>query len=165
MSEHRCAKKYSLLIHHSNQLSDATQMLSKLQEANLQSGLALNSQIQDFATKLQQIEESLPFYTQALLDLRRGFSQLCAEFKELSRDCQTLQKITESLTFPCMSVRYSNIAEAHARTFDWIFRSHCLPDSDERSTIGLASWLRFGDGIYWISGKPGKLCCFIRRVL
>ena len=59
----------------------------------------------------------------------------------------------ESLAFPTIHDRYHEVAEAHQRTYEWIFRKP--PESkDSWSDFGL--WLREGSGIYWINGKPGS---------
>jgi hypothetical protein len=55
-----------------------------------------------------------------------------------------------------MEDRHGKIMEAHNATFDWVFKSHELPLSDIRSRINLASWLRSGEGIFWVSGKAGS---------
>lgn len=66
------------------------------------------------------------------------------------------QGILKGLHFDSMKVRHSRVVEAHAKTFDWIFATHRLPSTDPRSRITLERWLRFGQGIYWISGKAGS---------
>lgn len=64
--------------------------------------------------------------------------------------------ILRSLMFDRMSARYSAIVEAHTRTFEWMFTPSQWPPSDPRSQVGFHDWLTHGNGIYWISGKPGS---------
>ncbi|KAH8705046.1 hypothetical protein BGW36DRAFT_456579 [Talaromyces proteolyticus] len=64
--------------------------------------------------------------------------------------------ILKSLHFENMSARQSSIVEAHSKTFDWIYEPRRWPSSDPRSQIKFHHWLRHGEGIYWISGKPGS---------
>src|ERR1700722_10845329 len=55
-----------------------------------------------------------------------------------------------------MGDRHENIEEAHKKTFDWVLRG---PEETEDSRIpkdNFVSWLRQGEGIYWISGKAGS---------
>jgi hypothetical protein len=56
-------------------------------------------------------------------------------------------ELRDSLDFAERSQRYERIIQAHETTFDWIF---------EKSDLGLVSWLRKGNGTYWIQGKPGS---------
>jgi hypothetical protein len=71
-----------------------------------------------------------------------------------NRNLEAGYKITEH---DCMQVRQDAIKIAHRRTFDWIFNSQQLPCSDHRSKIAFTEWLENGSGIYWVTGKPGKL--------
>lgn len=52
------------------------------------------------------------------------------------------------LTFAEIDDRRAQVKDAHKKTFKWIFR-------DNHKT-GFARWLRSGDGIYWIGGKPAS---------
>ncbi|KAL3428753.1 hypothetical protein BDV09DRAFT_201272 [Aspergillus tetrazonus] len=61
-----------------------------------------------------------------------------------------------SLWYESMAIRHSRIPKAHAETFQWVLRSSELPPSDDRFGIKFLDWLRSGDGIYWITGKPGS---------
>ena len=65
--------------------------------------------------------------------------------------------ILESLAFSNMTVRQSRILDAHKKTFEWVYRVKELPEDDPRSRITLAEWLQSGEGIYWITGKPGMI--------
>ncbi|EMR65951.1 putative nacht nucleoside triphosphatase protein [Eutypa lata UCREL1] len=65
-----------------------------------------------------------------------------------------------SLNFETRSDRQDNIPEAHKSTFKWVFSDDepVIALQDERSAEGSAhfrSWLRSGDGTFWILGKPG----------
>jgi hypothetical protein len=56
-----------------------------------------------------------------------------------------------SLRYNEINQRYSNVREAHDETFKWVFDEEMQHRWDPFS-----SWLRSGDGIYWISGKAGS---------
>lgn len=62
--------------------------------------------------------------------------------------------IIKTLNFEAREFRYSGIPEAHEKTFEWIFESSHRINSEMDSSNYL-EWLRHGDGIFWISGKPG----------
>lgn len=76
-----------------------------------------------------------------------------------------IKQIHHSLLFPEIEERRERIAEAHKRTFEWIFhgtsRTSCpddvAPDSAPPQWDSFTGWLR-GDRNtpYWITGKPGS---------
>jgi hypothetical protein len=61
--------------------------------------------------------------------------------------------ILQSLAFPSMQTRHFEIADAHAKTFDWIFRTATL---DTPLWSDFRKWLSHGSGIYWVNGKAGS---------
>lgn len=65
----------------------------------------------------------------------------------------TVQKILRSLNFKFIKARQSAIKAAHKKTFDWIFEE---ADYDSTPRPRFLSWLRKGEGIYWVSGKAGS---------
>lgn len=78
-------------------------------------------------------------------------------------DCQACQEkyerektVLKSFKFETMFHRYEAIAEAHQKTFEWIFKPASFPSTDPRSKITFKEWLQSGDGVYWIAGKPGS---------
>lgn len=85
------------------------------------------------------------------------------EAHTLSTD-QLQALILEALAFSSMRDREDEVAEAHKRTFEWIFDEKALIESPESKASGPGShflqWLRdkSGDegGIYWINGKAGS---------
>ena len=57
-------------------------------------------------------------------------------------------EILNSLRFTAMETRKLSIPEAHHKSFTWAL---------EKPSHGtLASWLRDGNGTFWVSGKPGS---------
>ncbi|KAI1092994.1 hypothetical protein F5B19DRAFT_492001 [Rostrohypoxylon terebratum] len=70
-----------------------------------------------------------------------------------SSDITKQHIILSSLNCESRVSRYSSITDAHTRTLDWVFRD--TGDPNENSNAGnILRWLKFGDGIFWISGKP-----------
>ena len=59
-------------------------------------------------------------------------------------------RLLSSLKADVANSRRNDISEAHEGTFQWIFR-----DNLKRSWDSFSDWLKNGDGIYWINGKPG----------
>ncbi|KAK7908824.1 hypothetical protein PG985_016127 [Apiospora marii] len=78
----------------------------------------------------------------------RSESKLAME-KELSI-LMTENEILGSLSFPSMMTRMESIEAAHTQTFRWV---HQEPGSTEQSWNNLVTWLRHGNGIYWVNGK------------
>ena len=63
------------------------------------------------------------------------------------------QRLLGQLRFRCMKARYSNVADAHPTTCQWIFEES---DAKRQSAIDFPGWLHSDDPIYWMSGKPGS---------
>lgn len=75
-----------------------------------------------------------------------------------------LQRFMESLQFESRPRRYEGIREAHKRTFRWLLGNQSIEDTalripaedDDQATFTFAQWLEFGNGVFWVSGKPGS---------
>jgi len=59
----------------------------------------------------------------------------------------------DSLHYPEINKRYDTIAEAHKKTFDWIFDNSSTQRGEWSNFV---DWLENGQGVYWINGKPGS---------
>ncbi|KAK8131924.1 hypothetical protein PG999_000097 [Apiospora kogelbergensis] len=65
--------------------------------------------------------------------------------------------IVETLHYDALYVRHDSIPDAHVKTFHWILERRARNKRgavQPRSTF--LTWLTKGDGLYWISGKPGS---------
>jgi hypothetical protein len=62
------------------------------------------------------------------------------------------RQVIQELSFAEMKQRQLDIKEAHNETFKWVF----TPISSRPSPTHFAEWLEYGDGTFWISGKPGS---------
>lgn len=63
--------------------------------------------------------------------------------------------VLSSLNFDSRLSRYDLIKDAHQQSFDWVFQG--AYDPNVGSTTGrIFRWLKHGEGIFWISGKPGS---------
>ena len=65
----------------------------------------------------------------------------------------TQKEILQQLQYPYMTNRYDQLVEAHPNTFDWIF---CNSDEWQFPWNDFSKWLKEGQGIYWINGKPAS---------
>jgi hypothetical protein len=61
--------------------------------------------------------------------------------------------ILNRLYFVNMTERQDEVADAHEKTFNWIYSDH---PSEGRSWDNLAKWLADSDTLYWINGKAGS---------
>lgn len=68
------------------------------------------------------------------------------------QDVKKQQAILESLTFESRPVRHTQIAKAHEKTFKWALTT------DQNLTLdpSIGAWLKQGNGIFWVSGRPGS---------
>ena len=72
----------------------------------------------------------------------------------LSEDETQLQNnFVNLLRYPGMTNRYSRIAEAHKKTFQWIW---CDPKAEDKPWQSFVTWLEDDDSLYWITGKAGS---------
>lgn len=76
-------------------------------------------------------------------NLRQIQETLSALIREGSK-LGTELRILESLRFQSMKARHSRIVEAHAKTFEWTFKTSFI------------EWLESHSGIYWVRGKAGS---------
>lgn len=56
------------------------------------------------------------------------------------------ESVLASLNYETREVRHDTIKDAHVKTFGWALDSN----------FPLSKWLQSGDGIFWVSGKPGS---------
>jgi hypothetical protein len=94
---------------------------------------------------LQNIDTSVENMTKPSLD------KLDDMLKEVYLSLEIYNKerrILESLQFDAMRHRYHAIAEAHPRTFDWVFEPEYFPFFDPRSEIRFKDWLTSKTRIY-----------------
>ncbi|KAL1840419.1 hypothetical protein VTJ49DRAFT_493 [Mycothermus thermophilus] len=64
--------------------------------------------------------------------------------------------IVESLDYESKSYRYESIPDAHKETFNWVLSQIPKNSTIEHPECSLLDWLWTGDGLYWVSGKPGS---------
>ncbi|KAJ4346643.1 uncharacterized protein N0V89_010574 [Didymosphaeria variabile] len=65
------------------------------------------------------------------------------------------QIILTKVRFPRLEDRYSSISAAHRKTLAWLFGTGNT-QGRQVSAATFVEWLRSGDKIYWISGRPGS---------
>ncbi|KAM0152038.1 hypothetical protein ACHAQE_008220 [Botrytis cinerea] len=100
--------------------------------------LGVEDDVKSFFTSRAQVRENI---------LRR----------EMKLHERATKAILESLYFPTITERYEKIAEAHRKTFEWVFRP-LVDEEDVKDTqwSDFVEWLSGGQGIYWINGKAAS---------
>lgn len=69
----------------------------------------------------------------------------------ISQNAETA--ILRSFAFDAMDDRHCTVADAHAKTFSWIFEK---TKADDTPWDDFVAWLENGDGLYWINGKAAS---------
>ncbi|KAI2603753.1 hypothetical protein GGR54DRAFT_644494 [Hypoxylon sp. NC1633] len=64
-----------------------------------------------------------------------------------------MRDVRDSLYYPMLKERQSEIESAYKATFEWIFHE---PSLSTRRWDSFVSWLEGGEPVYWINGKPGS---------
>ncbi|CZR53594.1 related to small s protein [Phialocephala subalpina] len=68
-----------------------------------------------------------------------------------------VSEIAKSLRYETIDERYESVSEAHQKTFEWIFDPiDESEDPEQAHWSDFVTWLRSGNGIYWINGKAGS---------
>jgi len=88
-----------------------------------------------------------------LKSMEAHFSNLTVTTKDLL-DVAKEQAILKSLHFPSRGLRNEDISPPRGNTYQWILESQTEMDDEEHSS--LLAWLRYGDGMFWVSGKAGS---------
>lgn len=111
---------------------------------------------------LGEVKSSLNRCEQMLAEVRNDSSKLdqFGDYKlivQLFRQLSTaedfrrkLQRFMDSLQFEALPRRRDAIPEAHKQTFRWL-----LDDKTTEDQTIFSKWLESGNGIFWVSGKPG----------
>jgi hypothetical protein len=123
--------------------------------------------VRDHQAKTQEIidaVEEIHAKTTAILDkdgdtglhLQRISKEL-ERLKSCSgRDYVAEDMIVDSLYFESIGLRHESISSAHQETFRWILHRSSNNDTKEYPECSLLDWLQTGNGLYWVSGKPGS---------
>lgn len=75
----------------------------------------------------------------------------------IATDMIISQRFLQSLYFTSLKARESRIENAHEQTFKWLFQESSKKQRQRHiPSQRFVNWLRLGDGIFWISGKPGS---------
>ncbi|KAL1847972.1 hypothetical protein Daus18300_013775 [Diaporthe australafricana] len=152
-----CAEMNKLLLIHSDGLKDLQYRSERLQ-ADQRAGLGrILSSLNDLEDKLESMnsQPKRAFTVGEIREAERQFSQIRLSENEITKE----QAIVKSLALESLPARYEAIAKAHRQTFKWVLKSKndSSENCDRPTRSGaLGRWLRNGEDVFWVSGKPGS---------
>lgn len=111
--------------------------------------------VESIELALQRISFDSPHRSITKSDLDEAMASLKHSLSVIDRLSKEVEML-RNLAFDSMEERHSRFAEAHSKTFEWVFNTEWLPLHDPRSKISLEAWLTSGTGLFWVSGKPGS---------
>jgi hypothetical protein len=129
-------------------------MLHSWEMKNANSGFEITEQVRGLDARLQEIQKQILH-----VESENRWTKLCGVISDLTAKVQVVSRthtIMRSLRYQYMDLRHEAIKDAYRRTFDWIYRPPSFQACDPRSQIEYVKWLRHGDGVYWVTGKPGE---------
>jgi hypothetical protein len=107
-------------------------------------------------TKLESVSDGpgIPKtqYPRHVLELEKQMQNLCVS----ANDIQKQQAILDTLSFDSRTIRHQAIPEAHPGTFQWALSTEELEEDGRQDAIRLLHWLQHGEGIFWVTGRPGS---------
>ncbi|KAF2103047.1 hypothetical protein NA57DRAFT_72032 [Rhizodiscina lignyota] len=150
LNEYRSQLGLNLVASTREQNSSIVSILKELRDLaskNESRNLAQDGKIDRLQEKLESVMEisSTGITKSSLVKLEPKISSIATDMTTLWLQ----SKFLANLRFRELPVRQSNIAKAHAKTFEWIVSSESL----------FTKWLRSrepDDGIFWIGGKAGS---------
>ena len=127
--------------------------LVALQQSEVFGNLDLKVQI-----LIKSLTEALPSFDEIKTAIRMESQSIkehvTENFEQQRRDQakeQYYQQCLESLQYTDMFKRREAVDVAHQKIFQWIYES-----SGDGHWDNFSQWLAKGEGIYWLSGKPGS---------
>ncbi|KAK0631225.1 hypothetical protein B0T14DRAFT_559045 [Immersiella caudata] len=113
----------------------------------------LEEQIEEILDSKVFAKQALPVVREALMDHMPPLSQRIADLIPHATAAMEGMEFLRKLSFGEIRTRHETIPDAHATTFEWVFKNR-TPDG--LHDIHFAQWLRAGRGMYWVRGKPGS---------
>lgn len=136
--------------HHSQELRQLRAECGRLQLNQAQKLDEVMNELHDIhlAVKTKKSTSGSKFSQDEITQIQSELAKTIATERSVSLD----QEFLKNLTFDQIEQRHMSITKAHDDTLEWIF------DSATASTDGekLLHWLKFGKGIFWVSGKAGS---------
>ncbi|KAF9878380.1 hypothetical protein CkaCkLH20_03872 [Colletotrichum karsti] len=163
LKEYRQELMAHLVVITSNQQSSVLRELGTLKEATLSMQSNHSGKLEEISAAIQSITYKSSISNEspsgATAFSREDFLQLHEKLLDLTnhaRDVSVQQTFLRGLYFRSMPARHRGIAQAHQRTFNWVFGRAGSQRAAAAHVSNFIDWLEVGKGIYWISGKAGS---------
>ncbi|KAI1458952.1 hypothetical protein F4805DRAFT_456345 [Annulohypoxylon moriforme] len=137
------------------ELSNTVQILRKVDNVATSSLRIVEGEIAALRQHITELEKGI-----TLTDIGEEAANKIASLVKLSNDSIILiqtKPFLELLSFSKLHQRYEAVGKAHSETFNWIFQDD--PNRSPKALQGkllFTKWLRSGNGIFHIAGKPGS---------
>ena len=133
------------------------QLLVETSSEQKQSIRTLDAQYQAIADSLLQghtsFDELISLIQKENAATQERIGDLLRIHQNTLSEKESSQRLLDSLHFPDIHCRQEQIADAHAKTFQWIFDAS---PSAVRPWDNFVKWLENGQDTYWINGKLGS---------
>lgn len=136
--------------HHSQELRQLRDECGRLQLNQAQKLDEVMNELHDIhsAVKTKKSTSGSRFSKDEVTQIHFELAKMIAAERSVSLD----QQFLKNLAFDHLEERHTSITKAHEDTLEWIFN----PTTDSTEGRKLLQWLKFGKGIFWVSGKAGS---------
>ncbi|KAK8074348.1 hypothetical protein PG994_005247 [Apiospora phragmitis] len=158
-------------------VSDLGRVIRELQMTHERLGVATKNEVSSLKQDIQEVLENLadkntttqmkqyfqqhqsqelsPVVITELSDQMRSLAYAMDKLETKGMEAGSNQQLLKKLHFSSISTRERKIEKAYEGTFQWLVNSNDQMNR-KRSCLDFITWLRDGDGVCWLHGKPGS---------
>ncbi|KAL8899220.1 MAG: hypothetical protein Q9207_006309 [Kuettlingeria erythrocarpa] len=116
----------------------------------------LDQKVRDLALKIERGSTTTKqLLADQTIQIQQHFDRRFDEREGRTQIDQARERFQASLFFADIEAREDEIVEAFEGTCKWIFDPPMVEGGTTRKWHNFRHWLEAGEGVYWISGKPG----------
>jgi hypothetical protein len=149
------------MAHNNQQMITALVNVQQSQAEDFRDQIRALGQLVDRATLVVTDQENCT--RKVILDIFQTSSKFGQQregmvaFKETEQEIRKKvgEDILASLRFPSITERYEKVAEAHRKTYQWLFQPQAEGGhaGQGKRWSSFPDWLRHDSGLYWVNGK------------
>lgn len=139
---------YLLMTQKGDKQATAAKSLIQLQRRDIDLQASITSDMEQLRTNIVKDLQTLRSEQISTHDVLLQLQQLIA----CARDNDAKLSLLDSLCYEGMNTRHEAISDTYTDTYEWVF----TVDDDRCCTAHLHDWLKKGNGVFWVSGKPGS---------
>ena len=136
----------------SNEQSRVHSVLKDVLTENRRTETSINNRIDELQNDIVSALEHTKSSRASPNNSFSGIGGKCSDLAEEGERVAVAHKVLRSLNFRHIKARQYAILAAHKSTFEWVFQE----ESSDKPQPKFMSWLRDGNGIFWVSGKAGS---------